>query len=192
MKTKPAKFIFNGAEIEIGIGSSIKRDELYGKKIKQIEKDGEILQKGVLTQNGELYPAGAFGTVRVDESGSLTGKTQAIGDDGSQLPVFTSSFKEAREIKPITPADGAELCVESVMPVETGLDQGWYETKFTYRDGNKLQDAVLVVKGAESFLLTGEKKKTPMLGKGEVYEFFDGDDDLADKEEDENIDFNMF
>lgn len=191
MASKPAKFIFNGEEVTLEIEASIKREELYGKKVKQIEKDSEILQKGVLTQDGHLFPAKVFSTVRVDDEGTITEPTQQVTEDGSQLTVYTSSFKEAREITKCSDKEAAELCVDSVMPVKTSLDPGTYSTKFTYRDGTNLQDAVLIVKEKDAFLLTGEKKNTPMLGKGEVYEFFDeGDSEL--QSEDEEMDFTMF
>lgn len=194
MAEKIIKFLYEHKEIEVGVESTIKREELYGKQSKSIEKDGIPLEKGILTPSGQLFPASAFGTVRVDEDGALTNSPIPQTEDGKQAPIFISSFKEARPLKKIEPAEVVDLSVESVIPInQQDLEEGYYGTEYTYRDSTKLQDAVLVVKGAgdkkESYLMVGDRKETPMLGKLETYNFFE---DEGDEPEEEEVDFNMF
>jgi len=194
MAEKIIKFLYDNKEIEVAVEATIKREELYGKQSKVVEKDGTPLEKGILTPTGQLFPASAFGTVRVDEKGALIDSPVPQTEDGKQAPTYISSFKESRPLKKITPGDVVDLSVESVIPVKQQvLDEGYYGTEYTYRDSTKLQDAVLVVKGEgdkkESYLLIGDRKETPMLGKLETYNFFEDDEDEAEEEE---VDFNMF
>ena len=195
MAEKTIKFLYDKKEISITVEATIKREELYGKQTKVVEKDGAPLSKGVLTPSGQLFPASAFGSVRVDSKGELTETPIPKTEDGNQAPMYASSFKETRDLKKITPAEAIDIAVESVIPVkQTELEEGFYGSQYTYRDSTKLQDAVLVVKGKddkkESYLLVGDKKTTPMLGKLETYNFFEEDEDNAADEEE--VDFNMF
>lgn len=194
MAEKIINFVYEGKEVPVIVEATIKREELYGKQIKVIEKDGIPLKKGILTQSGTLFPATAFGSVKVDSQGSLDQATIPKTQEGKEAPIYTSSFKESRKIVKIEPEKVADIAVTSVLPAQQSiLPEGFYEGEYTYRDSTKLQTAVLVVKAnKETFLLIGDKKETPLLGKLETYDFFDGSDEVDSEEESEEVDFNMF
>jgi hypothetical protein len=189
MPTLP--LIFNGKTITATLEAAIKREELYGKARKIVEKDGVELRKGLLTQEGELIPAEELTTIRVDSQGCPFNDPVAQGDDGKEVPLYTSSFKAAREVREIDTGTFPEISVKEVFPLKTSdLPPGVYETEFTYRDSYNLADAVIVIKSKdEGFLLAGEKKTCEGVGPIVNYNFFEEDDEAEEATDEEALDF---
>jgi hypothetical protein len=191
MYAKPLTFRFEDQEISLELGSSVKKEELYGKKTTTVEKDQAVLEKVLVTPEGEIIEVSNTRSIKVDPSGSLVEETQPISNETGQAVFFTSSFKEARLMEKAHEQDLVSLSTESVYPVgQTNLEAGIYKTKFAYRDGPKLQDAILLVNSDKpSFLLVGEAKPSALIGPTETYEFFDAEDETADSDE---MSFEMF
>lgn len=127
----------------------------------------------------------------MDSEGTLAENAVTCAEDGTPLPVEVSSFKTERELKPATYSELAHLKVESVIPAQTSLAAGLYRGAYTYRDSANLLDAILnVTPDGRAFLLVGTITESPVLGKGETYNFFD--DGEEETEESEDLSFSMF
>lgn len=191
MAEKIINFTYGNKDIAVTIGATIKREELYGKQSRIVEKDNKQLQKAILTPTGVLFPSSVFSSTRVDPNGSIIDAPTPKTLDGKEAAIFISSFKEARPLKKVEPSDIVDIAVEGVIPAtQQDLENGFYETQYTYRDSTKLQEAVIIVNDKESFILVGERKETPLLGKGETYDFFEEENEEESSEDE--VDFNMF
>lgn len=191
MYAKPLSFLFENQEISLELGASIKKEELYGKKSTTVEKDNTALEKILVTPEGEIIEVSHTRSIKVDQSGSLVEEAQSFSNETDQPVTHASSFKEARLMEKGVEQDLVALSTEGVYPVAQNiLDAGIYRTKFAYRDGPKLQDAVLLVNpDSSSFLLVGEAKQPALIGPMETYEFFDAEDEPASSDE---MSFEMF
>jgi hypothetical protein len=192
MYAKPLSLIFENQEVTIEVGSSIKKEDLYGKKSTAIEKDNVVLEKVLVTPQGDIIEASTTRSVKVDQFGSLVEDTLVCSSETNQPVFYHSSFKEARQLEKAEPQDAVTLCTESVYPIaQHSLEEGIYRTKFTYRDGAKLQDAIILVNAqSPSFMLVGETRQPPLIGSTETYEFFDADDEESANSDELN--FEMF
>lgn len=188
LKTIPLQL--NEKAVEISIGSTINREELYGKTQKSVEKDGTLLEKVTLSPEGEVFLSSDFTHLKVDGDGSLAEKPLAQTSEGVPLETQVSSFKERRTIEAATPTELAALKVQSVIPATTDFPVGLYKTQYTYRDSPTLNTAILNVTPEGAFLLVGETFETPFVGKTTTYDFFTDDED--ESEEEEEMSFDMF
>ncbi|HEX2093742.1 MAG TPA: hypothetical protein VHG28_15170 [Longimicrobiaceae bacterium] len=179
------------SEVPVAVGASIRREELYGRQTRTVEKDGLVLEKVVLDPEGNVFIPADIAHLPTDGQGSLTTPPLVQTEDGEPLPQRLSSFKEKRTLRPAGLADVARLRVDAVFPVACDLPPGFYCTEFTYRDAPVLKAAVLNVTSDGAFLLTGAFIETPLQGQADVYSFFDEDED-PDDEDPEEISFEMF
>jgi len=193
MHAKSIAFEYSGETINLELGSSIKKEDLYGKKTATVEKDGKVLDKVLVTAEGSVIPTRATAIVKFDDEGSPLDEVQPCLNSNGEPVFYTSSFKESRPLVTAQPREVVEMCTEAVYPVhQSQLEEGFYRTKFTYRDGPKLQDGILIVKNDEpSYLLVGEIRPTQLIGKTELYAFFD-EDDVSSAESEEDVSFAMF
>lgn len=182
MAEKKISVLLGGNQEQIAIEGSFSREDLYGKQRVSIEKDGVELEKVLITQWGDVFSPRDFKSQTIDSSGSLAESTVPSDENGVPLPIQTSSFKETRDITPAKWSDLAGFRALSVMPASCGLPAGVYRTKFTYRDSANLQDAFLIVKETEAFLLSGEIRETPLKGLAETYNFFESEEEESDDE----------
>lgn len=182
------------AEVPVTLGAAIRREELYGRQARSVEKDGQVLQTVVLDAEGNVFLPSDIAHLQVDGRGSLTAPVLVQTEDGEPLPQKPSSFKEKRALRPGTLADLARLRVDAVFPVRCDLPPGFYCTEFAYRDAHVLKEAVLNVTSEGAFLLTGTSVETPMQGRADVYCFFDQEDEDPDQDEGDSdeISFEMF
>jgi hypothetical protein len=164
------------------MGGVIRREQLYGKQTKTVEKDGDVLQAVVLDPEGNVFLPSDIAHLPTDGQGSLTTAAEVQTEDGQRLPPLPSSFKEARPLR-----------VDTIYAVACDLPPGLYQTEFAYRDAPVLKAAVLNVTPEGAFLLAGCLVETPLQAKGDVYSFFDeGDDPEDDAGDDDEISFEMF
>lgn len=190
MATKAIPLTFKDKTVEVEIGSTIKREELYGKTRKTIEKDGVVLEKVTLSPEGEIFRPSDFTHLRMDGEGCLVETPVTQTEEGQKLEIQTSSFKTERPLKEASVSDLAALKIESVIPAITDLPVGIYATQYTFRDSPTLHSAILNVTPAGAFLLVGETLETPFQGKADTYDFFGTDEDEEDAEDE--ISFDMF
>ena len=174
------------------VGGMIRREELYGKQTRTVEKDGDVLQTVVLDPEGNVFLPSDIAHLPTDGQGSLTTQAQVQAEDGQRLPPLASSFRETRPLRPAEIADLAGLRVDTVYAVVCDLPPGLYRTEFAYRDSPVLKTAVLNVTPEGAFLLAGCLVETPLQAKGDVYSFFDEGDDPDEDGDDEEISFEMF
>lgn len=191
MATKAIPLKFEDKTVEVGIGSAIKREELYGKSKKSIEKDGIVLEKVTLSPEGEIFLPSDFTHLRMDGDGCLVETPIPKTEEGEVLETKTSSYKTERPLKAATPADLAALKIKSVLPAESDLPVGFYSTEYTFRDSPTLSAAILNVTPTGAFLLVGETLETPFQGKTDTYDFFAEDDNAEDEDEEGEISFNF-
>jgi len=189
MADKLLPLTFDNSPADVKVGGSIKREDLYGKQTKSVEKSGETLEKVILTPWGETFPQNAFTSQRVDSAGALSSPAKPCTEDGEEIPVHPSSFKETRPLEPATTTDLILLKVASVIPAQTSLPVGLYKTRYNFRDSADVQTAILNVTPTGAFLLVGETAQSPLLGKDETYEFFE---DEAPENEENEMGFSMF
>lgn len=194
MASKTILLQLDGADLSVGIGATIHRDEIYGKQSKTVEKDGQALQKIILDPEGQIFLQSDFTHLRSDSEGSLAEPPIVQTQDGEVLEPKPSSFKEKRVLECALLSQLAKLRVESIIPAECeGLPPGVYKTEFAYRDAPLLKDAFLNVTPDGAFLLVGNSMETPLQGKADVYSFFDSDETEDDIDgEDEDLSFEMF
>lgn len=191
MYAKPLTLIFNNQEVTVELGTSIKKEDLYGKKSTSVEINSQVLEKVLVTPLGEVIRASATSVVKDDGSGSPLEATLTYSAENGQLSAYLSSFKEPRILESATKEEAATMCAESVYPVaQHSLEEGFYKTKFAYRDSPKLQDAILIASGVgPSFLVVGEARQPALIGQTEGYEFFDAEDENDSSDE---LSFDMF
>lgn len=174
------------------IGGTIRRQELYGKQIRTVEKNGHILQAVVLDPEGNVFLPSDIAHLPTDGQGSLTTEPQVHTEDGQPLPLLPSSFKGTRPLRPAGIAELAALRVDTIYAVACDLRPGLYQTEFAYRDAAVLKAAVLNVTPEGAFLLAGTWVETPLQGKGDVYSFFDEDEYPDEEQDDDEISFDMY
>ena len=179
-------------EVPVAVGAKIHRAELYGRQVKTVECGGEPLEKVVLDPEGRVFLPSDITHVATDSHGSLVDPPLTITDDGEELAVKPSSFREKRELEPAGLEALARLRVDAVMPVECTLPVGFYSTRYTYHDGPVLKEAVLNVTPSGAFLLTGTAVEVPLQDRAQVYDFFEPDACEAKPDDDDEISFQMF
>jgi hypothetical protein len=179
-------------EVPVAVGAKIHRADLYGRQVKTVECGGEPLEKVVLDPEGRVFLPCDITYIATDSDGSLVDPPITISDDGEELDIKPSSFREKRELEPAGLEALARLRVDAVMPVECTLAVGFYTTKYTYHDGPVLKDAVLNVTPAGAFLLTGTAVEVPLQDRAQVYDFFEPDGRDAKPDDDDEISFEMF
>jgi hypothetical protein len=190
---KQIKFTLGGKDFPVVLGRKVSKDDLYGKVKRVVEKDGQSLNRGLLAPDGSLLARKSLSTVRLDTEGTPV-EPEEVLHDGQPVEVLPSSFDESAplEKQPIQALAG--FCVSDVYPLENcELAAGLYSTWFAYRKGPERKEALVLVKDGEAFLFAGHHKKSPLVGLGVVYDFFDitGTDDPAAEDEDDELDFAM-
>lgn len=187
---------YGGTDVAVIVGTTIRRDALYGRQSRSAEKNGRPLVKVVVDPEGNIFDKSAISPLQTDSQGSLPSPALIQGEDGSILEPQPSSFKVARELREAGLTELADLRVESVMPVECTLPIGVFQTEFTYRDAPVVKTAFLNVTPAGAFLLVGTRVETPLQGPTDLCTVFDPDDD-GDEDgdgdgDDDDIPFAMF
>jgi len=196
MAEKIIKVEFEGKPVALETGTTIKREDLYGKQKKSVEQDGIPLKKVILTPEGEIYNPEDFTLQKIDSEGAIAGSTKLCDETGTELTLVPSSYKEARPITPISPEVAVLLKTSSVIPITTPVAEiplavGFYKTTYNFRDSYEPSDAVLNITPEGGYILTGEFSNPPMAAKEETYAFFE-EEATSEAEEENEISFEMF
>lgn len=169
-------------------GSKLTKDDLYGRVTRIVEADGVELERGFLLPDGRLIRKNQLSFAAIDTEGSTVEEPTAyIGD----VPVTAtpSSFDTGTTLTAAPIQRLADFAVGDVYIIEVDLPEGLYETVFNYRASFQPRDAMVLVREDASFLLVGERKAAPFVGRSVSYEFFDAEAS-ADADTDP-LDFSM-
>jgi hypothetical protein len=170
------------------LGSKITKDDLYGSVKRVVEADGVELERGYLLPDGRLLRKSQLSFASVDAEGSAAEDPIAyVGE--AQVTATPSSFETGSSIAKVPMARLADFAVGDVYVIEADLPQGLYETSFNYRASFAPREAYVLVREDASYLLVGERKAAPFVGRSVSYEFFDAEA-AADAESDP-LDFSM-
>jgi hypothetical protein len=190
MAAKPLKLTLAGKEIAASLESKISKDDLYGRVDHVVEQDGKRLERGWLLPDGSAFYKSQVAMTAVDPEGSPA-EPPEIQSAGQKLEVRPSSFEGAENLEAVPLETVARFVTADVYPVAAaGLAPGVYRGSFNYRKSARPRDALLLVREDGAFLLVGQLKACPMVGRTVAYQFFDAADGAADEVADP-LDFSM-
>lgn len=182
------QFRHGEAVIAFEVGAKVDKKALYGYAKRIAEKDGKALSRGLLMADGRLLPTSAVSYVRVDPLGSPV-EPVVQQQEGQPVELKPSSFDVELPLEPVSMARLAEFQVSDVYPLAgEGLAAGLYRTEFNFRKSPQAKDALLLVRGAEAFLLVGVARRSTFLELSVAYDFFDA---AAEAEDADELDFSM-
>lgn len=187
---KEIRFSLGGETLAMGLESKVDKRALYGYARRIVEKEGRPLTRGFLTQDGSLMPASAFSRIRVDPEGTPCEEIKS-SIDGIAAELQPSSFEQAAELTPASLLSLTEFQVRDVYPLSgSSLAPGVYRTSFAYRKCLQSNDALILQREDQCFLLVGAAKLATFVGLSVAYEFFESE--LAeDEEDDDDMGFGM-
>ena len=186
---KELKFRLGDTVIPAQLGSRIEKKALYGYSRRVAESEGKVLHRGVLSPEGRLLKRDQISVVKADPEGSPI-EDVLTEMDGVLAELKPSAFDQENALTPVPLLALASFAVSDVYPLDgLSLEPGVYATEFSYRKSIQPKEALLLVKGAEGYLLVGAAKQTAFVGLNIAYSFFDADDD--EPEEGEELDFSM-
>jgi len=178
-----------GREISAGLESKIGKDDLYGRVDRVVEQDGKRLERGWLLADGVIFRKSQVAMTSVDPEGSPA-ESPEIFCAGQKMELRPSSFDGAETLEPVPLETLARFVTTDVYPIETpGLVAGLYRGTFNYRKSARPRDALLLVRDDGAFLLVGQLKACPLVGRTVAYEFFDAA--AAAEESVDPLDFSM-
>lgn len=190
MASKTLNLKIAGKEISASLESKIAKDDLYGRVEHLVEHDGKRLERGWLLPDGTTFRKSQVAMTSVDPEGSPA-ETPEIFCAGQKLELRPSSFDGAESLEPVPLETVARFVTTDVYPVEAaGLAPGVYRGTFNYRKSARPRDALILVRDDGAFLLVGQLKACPLVGRTVAYQFFDATAGAAD-EADDPLDFSM-
>jgi len=190
---RPIILTLGKKEYPVELGRKVTKDDLYGKVKRVVEKDGQPLDRGLLSHDGNLLARKSLSSVRLDPEGTPV-EPEEVLHDGQPVETLPSSFDEAAPLEELPLSALAGFCVSDVYPLENcEVELGLYSTWFAYRKGPERKEALVLVREGEAFLFAGHRKNSPLVGLGVVYDFFDaaGSEDPAVEDDDDELDFAM-
>jgi hypothetical protein len=188
---KPIQFKLADAAVSVELEKKVYKEDLYGKVTTLAESGGKFLKKCYLMPDGRLLQRSQLSTAKVDPEGTAVEEpTYFLGAE--TVPLEESSFEVIREMKAVSAeAVTAFSCDDVYALANVSLAPGVYETTFTYRKGYlPWQDALVVVKPEQAFLLIGTLHTPTFVGRSSTYAFFDAAE--AADEETDLLDFSAF
>lgn len=190
MAAKTLKLTVAGEEIAASLESKIGKDDLYGRVEHVVEKDGARLERGWLLPDGVIFRKSQVAMTAVDPEGSPA-ESPEIYCAGQKMELRPSSFDGSEALEPAPIETMARFATADVYPIEApGLAPGLYRGTFNYRKSARPRDALVLVREDGAFLLAGQLKACPMLGRTVAYEFFDAAEAAAEESGDP-LDFSM-
>jgi len=190
MATKTLKFKVASAEINATLESKIGKDDLYGRVDQIVELDGRRLERGWLLPDGAIYRRSQVSATSVDPDGSPA-EPPEIQSAGQKMELRPSSFDGEEKLESVPLETVARFVTTDVYPIEvTGLAPGLYRGSFNYRKTARPRDALILVRDDGAFMLVGQLKRCPMVGRTVAYEFFDAAAGAAEEAGDP-LDFSM-
>jgi hypothetical protein len=173
MALKSIKLNVSGAEIAASLESKISKDDLYGRVEQVVEQAGKRLERGWLLPDGATFRKCQVAMAPVDPEGSPA-EPPEIHSAGQKLELRPSSFEGIESFAQEPLETLTRFVTTDVYPVEApGLAPGLYRGSFNYRKSARPRDALLLVREDGAFLLAGQLKACPMVGRTVAYEFFD-------------------
>ena len=190
MATKVFKLSVAGQDIDAGLQSKISKDDLYGRVEHVVEQGGKALERGWLLPDGAIFRKSQAAMTSVDPEGSPAEPPEILSA-GQKIELRPSSFDTGERLEPVALETVARFVTMDVYPLETpGLAPGVYRTTFNYRKSARPRDALVLVREDGAFLLVGQLKACPMIGRTVAYEFFDAAAGAAEEMGDP-LDFSM-
>jgi len=187
---KTLKMNVAGKEIPAGLESKISKDDLYGRVDVVVEQGGKRLERGWLLPDGVIFRKSQVAMTSVDPEGSPA-EAPEIYSAGQKMELRPSSFDGAETLEPAPLEMLARFVTTDVYPLETaGLEPGLYRGTFNYRKSARPRDALVLVRPDGAFLLVGQLKACPMVGRTVAYDFFDAAGAAAEEAGDP-LDFSM-
>ena len=190
MAVKALKLIVGGRELGANLESKVTKDDLYGRVEHIAEQGGKRLERGWLLPDGSTYRRGQVAATSVDPEGSPA-ETPEVQSAGQRMELRPSSFDGAENLESVPLEVLARFVTTDIYPVEvTGLTPGVYRGAFNYRKSARPRDAMLLVREDGAFLLVGQTKACPAVGRTVAYQFFDAAAGAVEEAEDP-LDFSM-
>ena len=190
MPAKALKLTIAGAEVAAALDSKITKDDLYGRVAHVVEQDGRMMERGYLLPDGAIFRKSQIAMTGVDQDGSPA-EPVVIQSAGQTLELRASSFDAGEALEPVPLGTVARFVASDVYPVEAaGIASGVYKGAFNYRKSARARDALLMVREDGAFLLVGQLRACPLVGRTVAYDFFDAQDSAADDSTDP-LDFSM-
>ncbi len=190
MAAKTLKLNVAGQEISTELESKISKDDLYGRVDQMVEQAGRRLERGWLLPDGTTLRKNQVSTTSVDADGSPAEPVE-IQCAGQKVELRPSSFDGVEVLEPVPLETLARFVTTDVYPLQaTGLAAGVYRGTFNYRKSARPRDAMVLVREDGAFLLVGQLKACPLVGRTVAYQFFDAPGGAADEAGDP-LDFSM-
>ena len=190
MPAKTLKLTVGGKEVAATLESKISKDDLYGRVEHVVEQGGKRLERGWLLPDGAIFRKSQVASTSVDPEGSPADPPD-ICCAGQKMELRPSSFDGAESLEPVPLEILARFVTTDVYPIEAGgLAPGVYRGTFNYRKSARPRDALAVIREDGAFLLVGQLKACPMVGRTVAYEFFDAASGPAEEAGDP-LDFSM-
>ena len=190
MAAKALKLTVAGAEVAAALDSKIGKDDLYGRVAQVVEQDGRPMERGYLLPDGAIFRKTQIAMTGVDPDGSPA-EPVLIQSAGQTLELRPSSFDAGEALEPVPPETVARFVTTDVYPIDApGVAPGVYKGAFNYRKSARARDALLMVREDGAFLLVGQLRACPLVGRTLAYDFFDAQDTTADDSSDP-LDFSM-
>ncbi len=173
MAAKTLKLTLGGKEIAATLESKISKDDLYGRVVHLVEQGGKVMERGWLLPDGTTFRKSQVAMTSVDPEGSPA-ESPDIQCAGQKLELRPSSFDGAEALETVPLEILARFVNTDVYPIEAGgLAPGLYRGSFNYRKSARPRDALVLVREDGAFLLVGQLKACPMVGRTVAYQFFD-------------------
>lgn len=190
MAAKSLKLNVGGKEFTSTLESKISKDDLYGRVDHLVEQNGKRLERGWLLPDGETYRKSQVAMTSVDPEGSPA-EAPEVQSAGQKLELRPSSFDGNEALESVPLETLARFVTTDVYPIEPGgLAPGLYRGAFNYRKSARPRDALLLVREDGAFLLVGQLKACPLIGRTVAYQFFDAAAGAAEEAGDP-LDFSM-
>jgi len=190
MASKIIKLSVAGAEIGASLESKVGKDDLYGRVEHVVEQSGQRMERGWLLPDGATFRKSQVAMTSVDPEGSPA-EPPEIQSAGQKVEVRPSSFENTESLEPVPLETVARFVTTDVYPIAApGLTPGVYRGSFNYRKSARPRDALILVRDDGAFLLVGQLKACPLVGRTLAYQFFDAASGAAEEAGDP-LDFTM-
>lgn len=190
MAVRTLKLNVGGKELTTSLESKIAKDDLYGRVVHLVEHDGKKLERGWLLPDGTTFRKSQVAMTSVDPEGSPA-ESPEIQCAGQKMELRPSSFDGAESLEPVPLETVARFVITDVYPIGAGgLAPGVYRGTFNYRKSARPRDALVLAREDGTFLLVGQLKACPMVGRTVAYQFFDAAAEAAEEAGDP-LDFSM-
>ena len=190
MAAKSLKLKVADKEITASLESKIAKDDLYGRVVHLVEQGGQRLERGWLLPDGTTFRKGQVTSTSVDPEGSPA-ETPEIQCAGQKMELRPSSFDGTEGLEPVSLELLARFVTTDVYPIQApDLAPGLYKGTFNYRKSARPRDALVLVREDGVFLLVGQIKACPLVGRTIAYQFFDAAAEAAEEATDP-LDFSM-